>query len=113
MRLPLWSWPNMSDTETQRLAAFVEALRNHEMGHRAIAVRALEGRRSRLTVVRDSRLLAIRALQAALASDVQATYAEISRTEILYDRVTDHGTRQGDGPAYGFRGGENVAFGCS
>ena len=111
MELPRWSWPGMTSVQRSALRDFVNALRNHEEGHWEIAQRALR-RTSVISVIAPSRTRAARDLVRALAAQLQETNAETGQAEKTYDRVTDHGIRQEDGPAYGFRGGPDVTFSC-
>jgi hypothetical protein len=112
LRLPQWSWPGRSAAQRRAYDVFFVSLRAHELGHRAIAQSATQGHTLALTVVARSRAGAERALRAALAGQLHEFYAELLRKEELYDRVTEHGRRQSDGPLYGFPGGENVVFSC-
>lgn len=112
MSLPKWSWPKMTAAQRADLIDFVSALRNHELGHVEIALRGISGRESTITALAASASQAKARLAAAGASQLRALYAETLQTEKTYDRVTGHGMQQVDGPAYGFRGGENVEFGC-
>ena len=112
MELPLWSWPNVTGEQRKRLRAFVWALTNHELGHKEIAERALRDRGSTLTVVGPSAEAVKTTLQTALSNQLHAMHVQLLQTENLYDRVTDHGVRQSEGPLYGFRGGADVVFSC-
>lgn len=112
MILPRWSWPNMTATQQEGFTDFVSALRNHELGHVEIALHGVAGRASTITVLENSFPQARSMLQAAVNGQLQTLATEVLRTEKTYDRVTGHGTQQVDGPSYGFRGGENVVFGC-
>ena len=112
MVLPRWSWPNMTSGQRGAFAQFLAALRNHELGHAEIAQRGIAGRESSITVVAASQASAKAQLVAGMARDLHSLYAEVWQTEKNYDRVTEHGMRQPEGPQYGFRGGEEVTFGC-
>ncbi|GAC1502863.1 MAG: hypothetical protein NVS1B14_07900 [Vulcanimicrobiaceae bacterium] len=112
MVLPQWSWPRMTQTERERLAIFLSALRNHELGHWTIATRMLHGRQSTITVLDTSRAQVVRKLQRSMAGELHAVYGELLQAQNLYDRVTDHGVRQTDGPIYGFSDGPDVVFSC-
>ncbi|MDP9018719.1 MAG: DUF922 domain-containing Zn-dependent protease, partial [Candidatus Eremiobacteraeota bacterium] len=98
--------------ERDDMRDFVNALRNHELGHKEIAERELRGHDSRLSAVGVSPAEVKKMLNAALAAQLRALYDEMQRAEVEYDRVTQHGLRQGDGSLYGFRGGNNVEFVC-
>lgn len=111
MELPRWTWPGMTAAQRSALLDFVAALRNHEEGHRDIAQRALR-RTSEISVFAPSRERAASDLVRALAAQLQEQNAETAQAEKTYDRVTDHGMRQSDGTAYGFRGGPDVTFSC-
>ena len=111
MVLPRWSWRNMTQEQYRALADFVTELRNHELGHRDIAERAL-ARSSSVAVIAATQASASRDLVRALAAQLKEQHAEIQQAENTYDRVTAHGTRQSDGPTYGFRGGPDVTFRC-
>ncbi|MBV8244947.1 MAG: DUF922 domain-containing protein [Candidatus Eremiobacteraeota bacterium] len=110
--LPRWTWPKMTGEERAALAAFVEAVRGHEVGHFEIAERMLGHRSSAVTVVGKTEAEASAALHAAVRSQSDALDAEIARSEALYDRVTQHGMAQDQGPLYGFPGGSNAVFRC-
>ncbi len=112
MVLPRWSWPNMTRAQREVLAEFLDALRNHELGHAEIAQRGIAGRESNITVVASSQALAKTQLAAELARELHSLYAEVLQTQRAYDHLTDNGRHQSDGPQYGFRGGEEVTFGC-
>lgn len=111
MLLPRWTWPDMTAAQNGVLRDFLDALRNHELGHREIAERVLQ-QQSTITVIGRSRREIQLAFQSALARQLHDEYLQIVQTEKTYDRVTGHGVRQGDGAAYGFRGGPNVTFSC-
>lgn len=111
MILPRWTWGNMTQAQNRALADFVSALRNHELGHRDIAERALS-RSSSVSVISTTPALARRDLLRALAAQLQEEHLETQQAEKTYDRVTGHGTRQSEGPTYGFRGGPDVTFRC-
>jgi|GEM_PF-4066288 len=112
MILPRWSWPNMSGSQRKMLGDFADALRNHEIGHVEIALAGIAGRASAVTVLGKSFAQAKAILQSAGDNQLKSIASEVLRTEKTYDRVTGHGTEQVEGPSYGFRGGENVNFGC-
>lgn len=112
MRLPQWTWPRMTSAERAYLRDFNTAIKNHELGHRIIALRALGGAPSEITVIGGSPGAAASALHSALSVDLRTTYAEILRAENLYDRVTDHGRQQADASQYDFPGGPDTVFRC-
>ncbi|MBV8808334.1 MAG: DUF922 domain-containing protein [Acidobacteriaceae bacterium] len=110
--LPNWTWPGMSMGQRSAYSAFILALRHHELGHAEIAQKAVSAGAVELTVVASSRAQAERALRVALATQAQTASEQLLRQERLYDRVTDHGKRQAEGPLYGFPGGDDVEFSC-
>ncbi|MBC5816727.1 MAG: DUF922 domain-containing protein [Candidatus Eremiobacteraeota bacterium] len=110
--LPRWSWPDMSASQRETLGDFADALRNHEIGHVEIALAGIAGRTSTITVLGQSFAQTKAMLQSAGDNQLNSLASEVLRTEKTYDRVTGHGTEQVEGPSYGFRGGENVKFGC-
>lgn len=110
--LPRWSWPGRTAAHRSAYDDFVAKLTAHEFGHRAIAERAAQNRAGSITVLVRSRQGAERALRAMLTTQLHDLSAELFRKQELYDRVTDHGRRQEDGPLYGFPGGRNVVFSC-
>ncbi len=112
MVLPQWSWPHITPTERERLTTFLSALRNHELGHWTIATRMLHGQQSTITVLGTTRAQVVRKLQTSMATELHAVYGELLQAQNLYDRVTDHGVRQTDGPTYGFSDGPDVVFSC-
>jgi hypothetical protein len=112
MSLPKWSWRKMTASQQVDLLDFVSALRNHEIGHVEIAQHGIAGRESTITVLAATPAQAKSRLAAAGSDQLRTLYAEILQAEKTYDRVTSHGMQQRDGPAYGFRGGPNVEFGC-
>jgi len=112
MILPRWSWPNMTVSQLDMLRDFADALRSHEIGHVEIALAGIADRTSSITVLGQSFSQAKAMLQSAGDNQLKSLAIEVLRTEKTYDRVTGHGTEQVEGPSYGFRGGENVVFGC-
>lgn len=111
MSLPRWTWPNVTAAQNGAMRDFLDALRNHEMGHREIAERALR-QQSTITVIARTRDHIQKAFESALARQLHDEYLQTVQTEKTYDRVTGHGVHQGDGASYGFRGGPNVTFSC-
>ncbi|MBV9277233.1 MAG: DUF922 domain-containing protein, partial [Candidatus Eremiobacteraeota bacterium] len=108
---PRWSWPGMTTEQRNAYNAFVASLRDHELGHATIAQSAIRGPVG-LTVLARSRTQAEHALHTALQQLLQTTSEELLRKERLYDRVTEHGKKQSEGPLYGFPGGNDVEFSC-
>ena len=112
LQLPRWTWPQSSAAQRAAYDSFAAALRVHEVGHRTIARAAIQNQVLALTVLARSREAAEHALRSALATQLRATSDELLQKEELYDRVTEHGKRQSDGPLYGFPGGDDVVFSC-
>ena len=111
IELPRWSWSGMTTEQRNAYNAFVASLRDHELGHATIAQSAIRGPVG-LTVLARSRTQAEHALHTALQQLLQTTSEELLRKERLYDRVTEHGKKQSEGPLYGFPGGNDVEFSC-
>jgi len=112
LELPRWTWPQMSEPQRSAYNTFVTALRRHEMGHEAIARGAVQQHAFDLTVLARSREAAQHALRSALEAQLEQASSELLQKEQLYDRVTQHGKTQSDGPLYGFPGGDDVLFSC-
>lgn len=110
--LPRWTWPHRSAAETADYDRFIDALRGHELGHRAIAQEAIRSRGGEISIVVPTLAQAKRAMHDALHGQLRDVSAEIANRQAVYDRVTDHGTHQSDGPQYGFVGGANAVFAC-
>ena len=94
------------------MVRFLSTLRNHEAGHTEIAQRGIGGRESNITVLAKSAPDAKKQMQLALSDQLRALYDEVLETQKTYDRVTDHGISQSEGPQYKFRGGDDVVFSC-
>ena len=112
LQLPKWSWPGVSAAQRTVYDAFIAALRQHEVGHAKIAEVSIGARAVDLTMLAHSRVQAERALRSALQRQLRSASDELLHKEELYDRVTEHGRKQSDGPLYGFPGGTDVVFSC-
>lgn len=110
--LPRWTWPQRTAAQTAGYNRFIDALRAHELGHRAIAQDAIRSRGGEISIIVPTLAQAKRAMHDALHGQLRDVSAEIAARQAVYDRVTDHGTHQSDGPQYGFAGGANVVFTC-
>jgi predicted secreted Zn-dependent protease len=88
------------------------ALRAHALGHVEIAKRYARRAGSTVRAFGSSRTAALSNLHRAIDATEADAARELEREEALYDRVTDFGRQQDQGPVYGFPGGENAAVGC-
>lgn len=86
--------------------------RDHVQGHVQIAQAYAHAARFTLRVVGKTRAEALQNLTRAIATNTRDAQNELRREEALYDRVTDSGYRQEQGPLYGFPGGTNATSIC-
>jgi len=112
LEIPRWSWPGMTAAQRAAYNDFVTHVREHEIGHDMIARNGIAGRPFDLTVLAHTRALADRALRTAFSTQLAQTSASLLQKEQLYDRVTEHGRKQSEGPLYDFPGGDDVEFSC-
>jgi predicted secreted Zn-dependent protease len=93
VRLPRWDPPDDADEElVSAWRAFVDALREHEYGHRDIGARAARDILRRLRSLRRDRCDGMEERANTLAHRILDRYRE---REEAYDRRTNHGERQG------------------
>jgi len=81
-------------------------------GHVQIAKNYARAAHSTVHGFGRTRAEALRNLRAAIARSATDAENELTREEALYDRVTDRGLRQDQGPLYGFPGGNAMSVGC-
>lgn len=94
MTLPDWTPKRHADSLLKsRWPAFLSALTNHEMGHRANGVRAAFAVRDALAGVAP--LASCRQLGDAANAAASAAMAARQGADAEYDRQTEHGARQG------------------
>lgn len=86
--------------------------RDHAEGHVQIARTYVRAAKFTLRVVGGTRAQALQNLQRAVRSSTNDAENELLREQALYDRVTDYGHQQENGPLYGFPGGTNTANPC-
>lgn len=86
--------------------------RDHVSGHVQIARTYVHAARFTVRVVGKTRAEALQNLNRAIAANTRDAQNELQREEALYDRVTDSGYRQEQGPIYGFPGGTNATSIC-
>jgi hypothetical protein len=89
------------------------ALRGHAAGHRYIAQQIVAGAGGSVMGFGRTRAAARSALASDIASLARDTNQSLLRQEQTYDRVTDDGTAQDQGPIYGFPGGADVTAFCA
>lgn len=85
---------------------------DHVRGHIQIAQNYARAAHSTIRGFGRTRQDALRNLRAAIDRSTADAQNELAREEALYDRVTDRGLRQDQGPLYGFPGGNNMTVGC-
>lgn len=94
MTLPEWHPNRHADPRLEQgWPGYLAALTGHEMGHRANAVKAAFGVRDVLATMpptQDCQLLATAANTSAMA-----VISDYRKTDLEYDRQTDHGAKQG------------------
>jgi len=86
--------------------------RDHVSGHIQIARTFTRAARFTVRVVGKTRAEALQNLNRAIAANTRDAQNELRREEALYDRVTDSGYRQEQGPIYGFPGGTDATNIC-
>jgi predicted secreted Zn-dependent protease len=86
--------------------------RDHVSGHIQIARTYAHAARFTVRVVGKTRAEALQNLNRAIATNTRDAQNELRREEALYDRVTDSGYRQEQGPIYGFPGGTDATNIC-
>lgn len=89
------------------------ALAAHAQGHRTIAERITAGARGSAIGFGKTRAAARASLENDVSVLTRETNQAIDHQEQTYDRVTDDGAAQDQGPLYGFPGGEDVTTPCS
>jgi len=114
--LPDWSWDNMSDKERKALDRFLKDLEVHEQGHMAVC-QELAKKYSKTLSSRDfeTREKAGDNLVKLREAFEDEKEKAVTDTEGEYEKVTDHGRRQADGPSHQppYPGGQNVVLDCS
>ena len=89
------------------------ALRAHAEGHRTIAERIAAGARGSVMGFGKTPSAARASLDSDVATLERDTNQAIDHQEETYDRVTDNGAAQDQGPLYGFPGGVDATTLCS
>jgi hypothetical protein len=87
-------------------------LRDHIRGHLRIAQRLVATAGATTTGFGKSPAAARAALRSDIAALTRETQQELTRRERSYDRVTDGGREQDQGPLYGFPGGADATTVC-
>ncbi|MBV9271626.1 MAG: hypothetical protein JO165_11045, partial [Candidatus Eremiobacteraeota bacterium] len=85
---------------------------DHVRGHVQIAQNYARAAHSTIHGFGRTRQDALRNLRAGIVRSTADAQNELMREQALYDRVTDRGLRQDQGPLYGFPGGNNMTVGC-
>jgi hypothetical protein len=88
-------------------------LRAHAAGHRLIAQRIVAGARGSAMGFGATPAAARASLRGDIKGLTRETNQAIDDQELSYDRVTDKGFAQDQGPVYGFPGGVDVTTPCS
>jgi len=85
---------------------------DHVRGHIQIAQNYARAARSTIHGFGRTRHDALENLRRGIERNANDAESELLREEALYDRVTDRGLRQDQGPLYGFPGGNSMTVGC-
>lgn len=85
---------------------------DHIRGHIQIAQNYARAARSTIHGFGHTKREALENLRRQIARSKSDAENELMREEALYDRVTDRGLRQDQGPLYGFPGGNPMSVGC-
>lgn len=85
---------------------------DHAQGHIQIARTYVRAAKFTLRVVGNSEAEALQNLKRAIVSSTHDADNELLREQALYDRVTDYGHQQENGPLYGFPGGNDTSNAC-
>jgi len=109
------SWSNMSAADTKAANDLYENTSVHEQGHVTVGRRVAEEHSGKVTGKGDSPAAADRDLRNSLKKLNQETQDDLDKqagNNGEYDKATDHGRHQSQGPQKGFPGGKDVRLDC-
>lgn len=112
--LPTYSWKNMSQADLDAVRKFTDAVRIHEEGHFTVAERVVK-KYSTTVSATGTESEVIGKLQEAVNKKQEEAQKELddeAGDDGAYDKVTDHGRTQENGPSKGYPGGPNVTLDC-
>jgi hypothetical protein len=105
IRIP--KWENMSTWENKKMEEYLEAVKNHEIGHNKIENRNYKG--SETIKVKSSNKSGLNdKVENEVERTVKERMSKANNARDEYDDVTNHGLSQGEGPENGFPGGPNT-----
>lgn len=106
IRLPDWKWPGSGRSAFER---FQSELRQHEIGHYAIAERFV----SRLRFISIGRSQPAASAMRAVRSFVVKINKKLKAQQQAYDTATDHGVLQHNAVFFNLRPTPDVSFSCN
>jgi gas vesicle protein len=105
----------MSQADKKALGQFTDATRVHEEGHFTVAEKVASEYSTTVSATGASASEAIRNLQEELNKHQEAARKKLDEQagdDGTYDKATDRGRKQSNGPSKGFPGEPNINLNC-
>lgn len=110
--LPQWDWPNMTTVEKEALDKFVADCKTHEEGHFKVQDEIAQKHSGVQEGTGSTEREAVNNLKEEIRKSVEYEQNDIEERDAEYDRITEHGSKQSQGPDHGFPGGNDIRLDC-